>query len=250
MTFSIQHLFLNLDRSGPIPLYYQIANRLREAIESGELTAGARIENEQTLVEQLGISRPTIRRAFQELVDEGLLVRQRGIGTQVVDGEPIRSVDVASLYDDLKLTNRSPSTKVLLREEIVPERSVLERLGLPAATPLLHLRRLRYADGTPFALLEDFLHPDFLAITTEQLEANGLYQIMRSRGTTVKVTRQSVMARAATKEETALFSMNKPRLPVLAVSRTVFDQSGRAVDVGASSYHPDIYSLNMTLVEK
>lgn len=247
---SIQHFFVNLDRSGPVPLYYQIANRLREAIESGELAAGTRIENEQALVQQLGISRPTVRRAFQELVDEGLLVRQRGIGTQVVGGPPVRGVDVSSLYDDLKLSNRSPSTKVLLHEEIVPEESVSERLGLPSGTPLLRLRRLRYADGTPFALLDDHLHPDFLTITAEQLEANGLYQIMRSRGTTAKVTRQIVTARAATTEETKLFEMEAPRLPVLAVTRTVFDQSGRAIDVGTSSYRPDVYSLNMTLVEK
>jgi DNA-binding GntR family transcriptional regulator len=73
---------------------------------------------------------------------------------------------------------------------------------------------------------------------------------MRLRGTIPKVTRQSVTARAATKEEARLFRMAKPRLPVLAVIRTVFDQSGRSVDVGWNAYHPDIYSLNMTLVEK
>jgi GntR family transcriptional regulator len=39
-------------------------------------------------------------------------------------------------------------------------------------------------------------------------------------------------------------------LPVLTVRRTVFDQSGRAVDVGTNAYRPDVYSLTMTLVEK
>src|SRR6185436_20072382 len=97
MTVPIQQLLVHLDRAGPIPLYYQIAKRLREAIGSGELSAGTRVENEQTLVQQLGISRPTIRRALQELVDEGLLVRQRGIGTQVVGGPPPREINISSL---------------------------------------------------------------------------------------------------------------------------------------------------------
>jgi DNA-binding GntR family transcriptional regulator len=250
MTISTHELFLNLDRSGPIPLYYQIAKRMREAIESGELAAGARIENEVTLVEQLGISRPTIRRAIQELVDQGLLVRRRGIGTQVVDGQLIRNLELSSLYDDLKLSNRSPSTRVLLHEEIVPSQDILEKLSLSPGTKVLHLRRLRFTDGVPFALLEDFLHPDFLTIPATLLEKHGLYQIMRSRGTTVKITRQSVGARASTREETKLFEMDKPKLPVLTVRRTVFDQSGRAVDVGTNAYRPDVYSLTMTLVEK
>jgi DNA-binding GntR family transcriptional regulator len=250
MTVSIQHLFVNLDRSGPIPLYYQIAKRLREAIKSRELAAGARIENEQVLVEQLGISRPTIRRAFQELVNEGLLVRQRGIGTQVVGGPPLREINISSLSDDLQLGEHNLSTRVLLHEQIVPSQEVLDKLGLAPATTVLHSRRLRFSNGVPFAAFEDFLHPDFLSITRDQLEEYDLYKIMRSRGTIPKVTRQSVTARTATKEEAKLFRMAKPRLPVLAVVRTVFDQSGRSVDVGWNAYHPDIYSLNMTLVEK
>lgn len=250
MTPSIQNLFLNLDRTGPVPLYYQIANRLREAIENGELAAGARIENEQTLVEQLGISRPTIRRAFQELVNEGLLVRQRGIGTQVVGGTPLREINISSLSDDLQLGEHDLSTRVLLHEQIVPVQEVLDKLGLPPESTVLHSRRLRFSNGVPFAIFEDFLHPDFLSIMQDQLEIYDLYKIMRLRGTTPKVTRQSVTARAATREEAKLFGMAKPRMPVLAVVRTVFDQSGRSVDVGWNAYHPGIYSLNMTLVEK
>src|SRR5262245_22259991 len=177
MTIPIQNLFLHLDRSGPIPLYYQIANRMREAIKRGELAAGARIENEQTLVEQLGISRPTIRRAFQELVDEGLLVRQRGIGTQVVGGPPLREINISSLSDDLQLGERDLSTSVLLHEQILPAQEVLDKLGLPPATTVLHSRRLRFSNGVPFAVFEDFLHPDFLTITREQLEEYDLYKI-------------------------------------------------------------------------
>jgi DNA-binding GntR family transcriptional regulator len=250
MTAPIQQLLVHLDRSGPIPLYYQIAKRLREAIGSGELSAGTRVENEQALVQQLGISRPTIRRALQELVDEGLLVRQRGIGTQVVGGPPPREINISSLSDDLQLGEHNLSTRVLLHEQIVPAQEVLDKLGLAAKTIVPHSRRLRFSNGVPFAVFEDFLHPDFLSITHEQLEEHDLYKIMRSRGTIPKVTRQSVSARAATREETKLFGMAKPRLPVLTVVRTVFDQSGRTVDVGWNAYHPDIYALNMTLVEK
>ena len=63
MTVTTRELFMDLDRTGPVPLYFQVARRLRTAIEQGELAPGSRIENEVKLAEDLGMSRPTIRRA-------------------------------------------------------------------------------------------------------------------------------------------------------------------------------------------
>lgn len=244
-----RELFMDLDRSGPIPLYYQISRRLQTAIESGDLAPGARIENELKLAEQLSISRPTIRRAIQELVDQGLLVRRRGVGTQVVRGRLTRGVELTSLYDDLNGSKRVPSTKVLEREEVAASPEVLDSLTLPANSRVLHIRRLRYADGEPFALLENFLPSEFLDLTTEELERHGLYQLMRARGTTMRVARQTIGARDATAEESRLFHQ-KAGAAVLTMSRTLFDQSGHAVEFGMHSYRPDLYSFEVTLVEK
>src|SRR6266487_5116041 len=73
-----------VDRASPVPLYYQVAQELERAIESGELVPGSRLENEIVLAQQLGLSRPTVRRAIEYLVERGMLVRRRGVGTQVV----------------------------------------------------------------------------------------------------------------------------------------------------------------------
>ena len=69
-----------VDRASPVPLYYQVAQVLERAIETGDLPAGSRLENEIALAERLGLSRPTVRRAIAYLVDQGLVVRKRGIG--------------------------------------------------------------------------------------------------------------------------------------------------------------------------
>lgn len=250
MTLSTEELFMDLDRSGPIPLYYQIARRLQDAIESGEFPPGSRIENELKLAEQLSISRPTIRRAIQELVDQGLLVRRRGVGTQVVRGGLLtRRVELTSLYDDLSLSHRAPSTKVLLHETIVPPAEILESLTLPPDTAVLHIKRLRFTEGIPFALLENYLPPEFLALTAKQLETHGLYQLMRAKGTTMRVARQTIGARVGTPEESELFKQ-KIGSPVLIMSRTLYDQSGHAVEYAKHSYRPDLYSFEVTLVEK
>lgn len=72
-------LAVELDRSSPVPLYFQLAQTIENAIIGGELAPGDRFENELALAKRLNLSRPTTRRAIQELVDKGLLVRKRGV---------------------------------------------------------------------------------------------------------------------------------------------------------------------------
>lgn len=101
-------LAIDLDRSSPIPLYFQVAEQISEAIRRGDLIPGSRLDNEILLADRLGLSRPTVRQAIQYLVDKGLLVRKRGVGTQVVHGQVKRSVELTSLYDDLRGAGQSP----------------------------------------------------------------------------------------------------------------------------------------------
>lgn len=77
-------LSIELDRSSPVPLYYQVAREIERAIQAGSLVPGDRLDNETELANRLGLSRPTMRRAMQDLVSKGLLVRKRGVETQVV----------------------------------------------------------------------------------------------------------------------------------------------------------------------
>src|SRR5919199_4229389 len=104
---------VSLDHSSPVPLYHQAAKVLEEAIEDGRLPRGSKLESELDLAEQFGISRPTIRAAIKQLVDKGLLVRRRGIGTIVAPKPVRRAVALTSLYDDLAKAGREPRTRVL-----------------------------------------------------------------------------------------------------------------------------------------
>jgi DNA-binding GntR family transcriptional regulator len=101
---------VGLDRTSPVPLYFQVASRVQQLIESGEMPVGGRLENEVELAERLGVSRPTIRRAVQYLVERGVLVRKRGAGTQIVHPKVRRPVELTSLYDDLAKTGQKPRT--------------------------------------------------------------------------------------------------------------------------------------------
>ena len=242
-------LFMDLDRSGPMPLYHQVASRIEESIRNGAMPPGARLENEIALGERLGLSRPTIRRAIQDLVDKGLLVRRRGIGTQVVHGPVTRKVELTSLYDDLTQGSQQPTTKLLDRSDVPATQAVAEALGVEVGATVVHVLRVRFAEDVPMAVLENYLPPEFADLTDEDLRAHGLYQLLRSRGVTMRVAKQRIGARAATDDEAGLLEIEDGD-PVLTMSRTAYDASGRAVEYGLHCYRPDRYSFEVTLVDK
>lgn len=242
-------LFMDLDRSGPIPLYFQISQRLEKSILGGDLPPGSRLENEVALGERLGLSRPTVRRAIQELVDKGLLVRRRGIGTQVVHGQVTRGVELTSLYDDLAQSGQKPST-ILLEMRVIPADSkIASALAVKERSPTLHLRRIRLADNVAVSVMENWLPEDLTDLEAEDIVAHGLYQVLRSRGVTMRVAKQRIGARKATSEEANLLEIDKSSA-LLTMDRTAYDHSGRAVEFGHHCYRPDLYSFEMTLVEK
>lgn len=243
------NIFLELDRSTPVPLYFQIATKLEQAIRDGELPAGARLENEIALGERFGLSRPTVRRAMQELVDKGLVVRRRGIGTQVVHGQVTRNVDLTSLHEDLERSGQKPSTTLIRHEPGTADEQVATMLGVAVGSPVLHIRRLRLADGVPLAVLDNTLPEPYADFTAEDLGRLGLYQLLRSRGVTLRVAKQRIGARAATADESTLLELPK-HSPLLTMSRTAFDSSGRAVEHGDHCYSPDLYSFEITLVDR
>lgn len=242
-------LFLNIDRSGPIPLYHQIATRIEAAIVDGSVPAGARIDNEIALGERLGLSRPTIRRAIQDLVDKGILVRRRGIGTQVVRGGVTRKLELTSLYEDLNSAKRSPSTLVLGHANTTADELVATSLGVAAGSPVLHIRRLRLADGIPLAILDNYLPSEFTDIKRDVLEQFGLYQVLSSRGVDIRIAKQRIGARTATLDESKKLDIEK-KSAVLTMERVAFDSKGHAVEFGQHVYRPDLYSFEVTLVGK
>ena len=237
-----------IDRSSPVPLYHQLAEQLARAIDDGQLQPGDPFENEVSVAERLHVSRPTVRRAIQELVDRGLLIRRRGLGTTISNRKVHRKARLTSLYDDLKEAGQKPRTDLLdLRTDTNAQAAA--GLDLPADTPLLHLTRLRYASDLPLALMQNWLPPAYSDITADELTAGGLYEALRIRGAKPVVAQQSIGARMPTPTERKHLDM-KPSQPLLTMSRMAFDAAGQAIEFGDHSYRASDYTIDMMIDER
>lgn len=242
-------LFTDLDRNGPTPLYFQVAQRLEEGIRSGVLKPGVRLENEIAIAKNLRLSRPTIRRAIQEVVDKGLLVRRRGIGTQVVQSHVTRPVELTSLYNDLENAHLEPVTRVLEHRVMAASSAIAEKLRIIPGDEVLQIRRLRSTHEIPVAILENHLPPAFIDITREELEETGLYNVLQARGVALKIATQKIGARKAVGDESQLLDVEKGS-PLLTMERIALDQAGQVIEAGNHCYRPDMYSFETTLVAR
>ncbi|MGI3781074.1 MAG: GntR family transcriptional regulator, partial [Janthinobacterium lividum] len=171
-----------LDRSSSVPLYHQLAQSIEQAITSGELAPGDRLENELSLTNRLGLSRPTARQAIQELVKKGLLVRKRGVGTQVVRSQFRRDERLSSLNEDLAKAGRVPTTRLLdftvgpLADDV---RDALDAGGVTEGD-FITIRRLRLADDVPLAILTNYLPARFVIDRTDVENGKSLYAHLRT----------------------------------------------------------------------
>ncbi len=237
---------IHLDRNSPVPLYFQVAQHLEHLIESGELPTGTRLENEIDLADRLGLSRPTMRRAIEYLVDRGLLVRKRGVGTQVVHAKVRRQVELTSLYDDLAKAHREPSTRVISFAVEPASDTLAVELGIPEGTGIYVIERLRYADGEPLALMRNHVPADLLSLTQEDLEVHGLYNLLRANGIDLRIAKQSIGARVASSAEARALGETRGA-PLLTMERAAYDDHGRAVEHGDHLYRASRYSFDLTL---
>lgn len=234
-----------IDRDSSIPLYEQIAGPIEAAIVSGDLPSGAMLEDEVSMAARLDVARPTARRALQELVNKGLLSRRRGVGTRVTPTHVHRPMKLSSLNDDLSDAGFTPSTKVL--SYLVREASAQEAglLGIQVGDGVLSVKRLRFADDHPLAILTNVIPMD-IAPTWQDLGTHGLYRCLGERGIDIASAQQEIGARGADPEEAATLG-ESVGAPLLTMHRVGRNTEGRSVEIGNHVYRPGLYSFKFSL---
>jgi|SRR5690625_386789 len=138
---------------GNTPLYKQIINYIREKIDQSEWEAGEKIPTESELVEQFNVSRITVVKALERLVDEGYLRREQGKGTFVknpsLSGEPS---ELLSFSESIKRDGKTPGTIILEKNKMVPSARIKQLLQLNSNENIWNFKRLMLADNEPIGV--------------------------------------------------------------------------------------------------
>lgn len=242
-------LNIRIDRSSPVPLYHQVVQGIEGMIRNGSLEPGSKLENEIELAAQLNLSRPTMRKAMDELVRAGLLVRKRGVGTQVVASQVRRHLELSSLFDDLSRGGKKPSTKVLSFRHGAAEPDIAATLQLPTGVGVYHFTRVRAVEGKPLALMENWVRDDVAELTEGGLREQGMYQLLREAGVNFRLANQRIGAAVADEHQASLLEA-APGSALVTMERTAVDDTGRSVETGRHVYRADSYSFEMTLVQR
>lgn len=220
-----------LVRSGGVALHWQSADLIRSLIDETHYPAAVPLPAENDMARALGISRPTLRQAMSRLSSEGIVHSQRGVGAFALRGGLVRPVGLSSLFRDLQAEGRKPTTRVILLERVPADATVANELRINPGDPLLHLERVRLADGAPVVLTHSLLAlPDGVTLTREQLENDGLYNLLhRVGGIELVGGSQAISARLASDQEAELLEL-KQGSAVMVAHRVAFDTVGRGIE--------------------
>lgn len=230
-----------LDKGSPVPLYYQLAEHIRELVRAGALRPGDQLPSERLLSEQHAISRMTVRQAVTYLVREGALVARHGLGTFVA--EPKLTYDALHLLgftEEIVRRGGTSVSQVLTQRCESPPPRVAAELRLPEGEPAVKLVRLRRSDDVPL-LLETTYIPAARCPGLEQadLAAESLYAILERRfGVRLGRSRQRLEATVANDYEAELFGI-PPGTAMILVEGVTYDERGEPVEYFKAVYRGD-----------
>ncbi len=224
-----------------IPLYIQIAEGLLDRIQSGNLAPGDRLPPERELSAALGVNRRTVREALRVLGTQGLITRQRGVGTFIAHPKIERQADhLVPFTQGMQSRGYVTGAKVVLLKQRMCAVSVAEQLSLPISSPIYYIHRLRFLNNEP-TMLEKFILPTgyFPEFERHDLENRSLYEILETEySVIISQARQSIEAVSATEYEAGLLDIGSGA-PLLLEQRLGLDQNGRPVEYAKDLYRGD-----------
>ena len=233
--------------------YLDIKKDILDKILTGVYPQGSIIPNEYELAEMYKVSRPTIRKAVQILVDEGYLEKRKKRGTIVCD-PTIRQefAQVIQTFDrEVKQKGLIPSTKVLTFKKEIAQEEVRKKLDLSEEEEVYKLVRLRYIDDQPNVLVTTYvpcrLFEDLLEI---DFEKESLYQTFHKEEKDIKSIKRKLDVILADETCADLLDVEKGA-PLFYFHSTGYDDTHTAIEYSIAKYRGDhnsfVFELSNTV---
>lgn len=235
-----------MDKSAGVPIYQQIQLQLEQMIANGTWRLKEPLPSETALAERLGISVMTVRQAMAQLVNKGLIYREKGRGTFVTP-QPLdhHLHRLESFSEDMRARAMKPTSETLVFELIPVPLRIAPRLGLGGQGQVLHLKRLRLVDQHPVALHDAYVtRTDLPRDLLEDL--GSLYMALERLGVTLMEGDEMLEAVAA-EPETARHLDVQPGAPLLKATRITWDDTHTPIEYVIAYYRADFYRYNVRL---
>lgn len=242
----------SLDRTVPIPLYYQLKNIITSEINAGSYQPGEAIPTEEELISHFNISRTTVRQAITELVQEGRLYRVKSKGTFVAENK-INTDFISRLEpfnEQVSRLGKEPSTKVLDFRQGAAPANVAEALGLQPNDPIIFLQRLRYADDMPIVLVKTYLPMSLSGILKNcDFTKESLYHVMGNHGPAYKVHHiRRIVEAIQAPESIAQLLECQIDVPLLFFTSTGYTAENVPVEYSRAYYRGDCNKFEITIM--
>lgn len=229
-----------LDESSTLPLYQQLQRALRVAIEQRLLAPDDALPAERDLATEFDISRITVRKAIDGLVNEGLLVRRQGSGTFVCARVEKNFSKLTSFSEDMRARGRNPRSVWLKKAAgaVTPEEALTLRSS--PGTPVYRFHRIRFADDAPMSLE----YATVLASCLPSIESveTSLYEALEKTGNRPVRALQRLRAVLFTADQAEQLAAQEKDAGLL-VERLGFHKDGRAIEFTQSYYRGDTYDF-------
>jgi GntR family transcriptional regulator len=218
--------------AGGMPLHRQLFLVLRDQISRGALGPGQALPTEHALGEQFGVSRITVRRALQDLSDQGYVQRRHGRGTYVLDRlQPVPAATTLTVMDGLHKAQLETTVEVIDVDLRRPPKSVIAALALEVDVDAVYALRVRRdkTDNEPLMISEAWLLPEFSGVVTRQsLAALPLYEVLANAGVQMGRVAQEVTAEIADPLRAQLLRTTIGEA-LLRINRLVYDRGHRPI---------------------
>lgn len=233
-----------------VPLYIQIKDYIRLNIQAGVFPENSRIPSERQLAEQFQVSRLTVSKAINELIQEGLLHSHVGKGTFVSSTKIEQELrTLTSFTEEMIRRGQRPSSRVLYAAVEPASSEVTKALLLPAGTKIIVLKRVRLADNQPVALETSAIVAAICPgiVDKHDFSQESLYQVLREEcGIRIAYARQTFESRQATPEEQEALHLD-PHTPILGITRVTYNAQEQPIEYVRSAYRGDRYKFNAIL---
>lgn len=236
---------------GPVPLWFQISERLQGSLDAGEFGAGDVLPSEAELGRRFSVSRTTARTALGNLAKRGLIEQKSGRGSIVLPRRVEQPLNLLSSFnEDMRARGLSPGYRDVRVDAAAAPAEVASELGITHNTNVVRIRRVLLADDVPIAASESWLAPAVLrpedGLPDVRSIASLYVWLERQHGMRVATGREIIEAGVADAELADVLDTTAGA-PVLVARRTACDHGGRPLEHAIRHYRADRYRYRIEL---